>query len=1489
MRCSRIAAWLVAATGMLVLLGWMFDVQVLKGVLPGFVTMKTNTALAFLLLGTAAVQLHRSGSATSRRIIQLIALAVSLLGALTLAEYVLGWNLSIDQLLFSEASGVAGSQFHGRMSSVAALNFIFLGSGLLILASQRRALQRVGDAVTYVVALIGFVALAGYLYGVPSLYRVSTFNALAVHTAALFIVLAIALLAAPPIRGVAAILVGDDVGATLARRLLPVAAFAPPLVGYLWLVGQQWGLYGTEFGLALFATSNVIIFAVVIYSAAASLRNADLERRDSERALRISEHKFQLLINNAQDYATLMLDLDGRIVSWNEGAQRLKGYTAEEILGQHFSRFYTPEDLATHKPADELVRAAANGTCEDEGWRVRKDGSRFWASVVIVALKDGQGRLQGFGKITHDRTERKRIEDARRESEQRLCNITDSLTSGLVVSTLEGQIFHWNKTAVALFGFDDSEAWLRKLPEFVNTFELATLDGRVLELEEWPLARVIAGEKLRDCEVLVRRVDIDWQGILSFSGDIVVEDSGRSVAFLSFADVTEPKRHETELKQTNERFAMASEAAGLGFWDFDIRSNTLLWDEQMFAFYGRSRSTGEQPYSLWSDSLHPDDRQRSEQEVLNAINGTRDFHTEFRVVHPNGDIRHLKASAHVVRDSEGHAVQMIGVNVDITERKQAEDALRESEQRYRFLAEAMPQIIWTAKTDGNPDYYNQRAYDYTGMTFEQARDWGWTTVAHPDDLQNARDQWARSITTGCNYEVEYRLKRAADGVFRWHLGRAFPLRDRHGAIIQWVGTYTDIDDQKLAEEGLREAYVNLEQRVSERTAELSAAKSEADRANAAKSEFLANMSHEIRTPMNGVIGMTHLLLDTELSAQQGRFAQAIRDSADALLTIINDILDFSKIESGKLAFEVLDFDLREAVENTLELLSERAHAKRLELASLIGPEVPIHLRGDPGRLRQVLNNLIGNAIKFTERGEVALHVDREAETETEVTLRFDITDSGIGISPEAQKRLFQAFTQADSTTTRRYGGTGLGLAICKQLIELMHGQIGVRSDLGKGSTFYFTVTLGKQPHPAAARPDTALDLSSMHVLVVNDNATNREDLQHHFEAWRMRASCVADGQAALRALREASASGDHFDLAILDLSMPDMDGLTLSCAIGCDPAIRNTKIIMLTSLGEQPDPEALRAGSISAYLVKPVKQSRLFDCIGAAMASDSRVNFRPAKVAIAASPDLQPTRKLRILLAEDNVINQQVAIEQLQKLGYAADTAVNGLEVLAAVEHIPYDVILMDCMMPEMDGYEATARIRNLEREHSREFASNKRLYVIAMTANAMQGDREKCLAAGMDDYVSKPVQLAALQRALANYTPQKGSSSESALDSDAERSADPPVDIGRLTEVTSGNPEKLRRLVSAYLKQAEETIAGLHQAIAAEAAKDVRHLAHKLRGSSAACGMGAMEPALYRLERIGESGDLRSAEDANTETTRQLARVRQFLDDHLGALSQVP
>jgi PAS domain S-box-containing protein len=670
-------------------------------------------------------------------------------------------------------------------------------------------------------------------------------------------------------------------------------------------------------------------------------------------------------------------------------------------------------------------------------------------------------------------------------------------------------------------------------------------------------------------------------------------------------------------------------------------------------------------------------------------------------------------------------IRTVELTAEIGERKHAEEVARESEEQLNAYFNASPTGMGMVDRQLRYLKVNQQLADYTGIPVEEYR--GKTIREIVPQLAHILEPLYQQVfATGkpiLNFEMSGETDSNPGAVRDWQLSY-FPLMGEE-AKPKAVGTVViEITEQKRAE------------------AELYRAKMTAETANRAKSEFMANMSHEIRTPMNGVIGMTGLLLDTELSAQQLEYAETIRTSAESLLIIINDILDLSKIEAGRLEFEELDFDLHETVESSIDTVTSQAQGKGVELLSLVEPGVPARLRGDAGRVRQVLTNLLGNAIKFTNRGEVSLRVSLQTETQTEASLQFQVKDTGIGISPEAQAQIFEAFVQADGSTTRKYGGTGLGLAISKRLVEKMEGKICVESTLGKGSTFRFVVRLAKQSNP---RLTISADhhLANCRVLIVDGHETSGQFLHDQILSWNMRSGTARSASEALQLLRDAAIGLDPYTFAMIDMPMPEMGGL--AGAIKSDPVLAATKLILLMPFGKTLIQDELRSLGIAALCSKPVRQSTLFDCLSNAMIADELTpnTIKPITTAI---PALSTPPRSRILVVEDNHINQLVALGQLKSLGYAPDTAANGPEALEALQSVHYDAVFMDCQMPEMDGYETTAEIRRRE-------GQEKHTWIIAMTANAMSGDREKCLESGMDDYLSKPTRTneirAVLERAM--------------------------------------------------------------------------------------------------------------------------------------------
>jgi signal transduction histidine kinase/DNA-binding response OmpR family regulator/HPt (histidine-containing phosphotransfer) domain-containing protein len=647
-----------------------------------------------------------------------------------------------------------------------------------------------------------------------------------------------------------------------------------------------------------------------------------------------------------------------------------------------------------------------------------------------------------------------------------------------------------------------------------------------------------------------------------------------------------------------------------------------------------------------------------------------------------------------------------------------------------------------------------------------------------------------------------------------------------------------------------------------RNAQLENARLVAEQGSLAKSEFLSSMSHEIRTPLNGVIGMTGLLLATSLTQQQRRYAETVRQSGEALLSVINDVLDFSKIEAGKVELEIIDFDLSEIVESVTAIVAVRAAEKDLELASFVEHELPRRMRGDPFRLRQVLTNLASNAVKFTERGEVVLRAKRQSGGEGAPIVRFEVEDTGIGISPDQRGRLFEAFEQSDVSTSRKYGGTGLGLAICSRLVRLMGGEIGVESQPGKGSIFWFTVPL---PEALSSSPQE-YHLRGLRVLAVDDNPVNLAILHEHIVGWHMRNGSVESGPQALTMLRAAAARGEPYDIAIVDMQMPEMDGLALTRAIRSDAAISSTKLVLLTSLGGHDLPRSARDAGVDACLTKPARQSELYNILA------SIVGVRSCPTNEGTAPLDQQTQMhrhgVRLLVAEDNVVNQQVVLGILGSLGYSADVVANGLEAVEAAARIPYSAILMDCRMPEMDGYTAATTIRQSRSE-------SRHIPIIALTADVVSDARAKALAAGMNDYITKPIKADELESALDRWVPAPAQinlqnvSIQPSLDDDVFES---------LKELESCVPGLSRKVVDAFLEDTPRRLEDIEQALLGHRAEKLSLVAHTLRGSAGNLGARAFVQICADLEHSVAGNDWGNCRKLLTALRQELDRLRGVL-----------
>ncbi|HKV41308.1 MAG TPA: PAS domain S-box protein, partial [Blastocatellia bacterium] len=805
------------------------------------------------------------------------------------------------------------------------------------------------------------------------------------------------------------------------------------------------------------------------------------------------------------------------------------------------------------------------------------------------------------------------------------------------------------------------------------------------------------------------------------------------------------------------------------------------------------------------------------------------------------------------------------------ERRKVERGLLESEERFRKAFDHAPIGMALVAPDGRWLKVNPSICEIVGYSEEEMLCINFQMLTHPEDLEPDLEKVRQVLADEIRfYQLEKRYIHKA-GHTVWILLSVSLVRDDRGSPLYFVSQVQDITARKKME------------------ADLELARDEALESSRLKSEFIANMSHEIRTPMNGVIGMTGLLLDTDLQDHQREYAKVIRSSGQALLSVINDVLDFSKIEAGTMPFETLDFNLREAVEETTEILSDEAERKHVEIASTIRPDVPVLLRGDPGRLRQVLTNLFTNGIKFTERGEVVVEVEKKAETPTDVLVLIKVIDSGIGIDGPAQRRLFGAFSQVDGSSTRRYGGMGLGLAISRKLVQLMGGEIGVESVPGQGSTFWFTARFAKQ-RASTLPAGEASELRGLRVLIAAPNKAVRTILAREAGAWGSRAEQAENAVTALRMCEEAARGGDPFMVAVLDAEMPDMSAFDLLRRLESNPETAALNLVSLRTHSFKDLSNGSVRGDFPVRLFKPVRQSELMACLKPAPVTrasgySSRSN---GSLADAGEPERRSAMPAgRVLIAEDNVINQKVTTRQVEKLGYRAEVVSNGAEVLHALETAEYGCILMDCMMPEMDGYQATVAVR--EREQGR-----WHIPIIALTANAMPGDPEKCFAAGMDDYIAKPTKEKDLEKALLRWmrpVTRQALGEESApmtlnvIDQEAEGLAMEPkadaVDRSRLDSLfdSSTDSELIAELIDLFLNDARERVQTLKEATLKGEAAAARKVAHALKGSCLNMGAGPMAEICRQIEGEGADAALKQGGPLVDSLETEFNRVQTALD----------
>ena len=903
----------------------------------------------------------------------------------------------------------------------------------------------------------------------------------------------------------------------------------------------------------------------------------------------------------------------------------------------------------------------------------------------------------------------------------------------------------------------------------------------------------------------------------------------------------------------------------------------MIWSDQLYRIYDVDPDKFEATYAAFLDFIHPEDRPTVEAAVASIFAGEDEFAWDGRIVRASGEVRWVRGLGRVVRAPDGAPLTMGGTAQDITDRVLSDQNASEATRRL-FLLQTMA-------TAANQTNSLDEAVQLAAIGVPEFTTWQpmciYRTdaggVGEPVELRHPSATWLPDP----HPEVAERARRSKQvelasppGHEDTHTILAMPvlLDGETTCVVELLADEVPPDeDSRTLIEQIAGQLGQVAQREAS-AAQLAIARDQAMEASRLKSEFLATMSHEIRTPMNGVIGLNDLLLRTELDGHQRRLAEGLQGAGLTLLGIINDILDLSKIEAGKLELEAVDFDVRSLFDKTADVLSGPAHDKGLELLVACHPDVPDYLRGDPGRLGQVLTNLGSNAVKFTETGEVSIRARVQDETDETVVLIVDVADTGVGIEPEHQPRLFDAFTQADPSTTREHGGTGLGLAISRQLVTALGGDIAVTSELGKGSTFTFTAPFARATSAPPRRVDHADPgiLRGRRVLVVDDNATNRLILDEQLSAWDMEPVSVASADEAMTALRTAAADGEPFEVAVLDMLLPDIDGLALARAIRAGTADRRLHLLLLSS-SHHVDQDAARAAGVAQCLTKPVRHSELFDSLVDAIATDELVEQ--------AAPGNAPASGSgpKVLVVEDNHVNQMVATGLLESAGYAADVVADGIGAVDALagDH-GYAAVLMDCRMPRLDGFDATRAIRARERDGAR-------VPIIAMTASALEGEKERCLAAGMDDFLTKPVDPARLFRALREWIDEDRH--PPAHTSPArEPNMNNIVDLERMRMLDSmrrDGTSLFDRASANFTAHAPEQLGEIRAAVEAADPTALVATAHKLKGSAANLGLPLIGEAALALENLGDTGATDGADDL-------LATLQAELDRGLAALGEL-
>ncbi|MGE3820793.1 MAG: PAS domain S-box protein, partial [Isosphaeraceae bacterium] len=1287
---SRAAGVAVVLIGLTVLLGWGFDVETFRSVIPGMTAMNPGgTALAFILSGISLWIQSGSVGPRVRAFGAACAGAVALLALIRIGGYVFTWDGGPDQFLFRDLLDLEGLRtgHPNRMAPNTAAAMLLVGLGLLSLNTRSRLGVLVAQVLAMVTGVIALLAVVGYAYSASALAGIERFIPMALNTAVAVALMSVGILCARPDRGVMVVVTSQGAGGVMARRLLPAVIAIPAAVGWVRWNAQQAGYLDQVMGLSLYVLSNIVIFTVLIWWNAASLNRMDRKRRRAERRLGVQYTATRVLAESPrlEDALPQVLRAICDSLGWPVGAVwrmdlRIGALRCEVQWHSPLARldeFVALTRRITFMPGEGLPgRVWASG---QPAWipDVTRDDNFPRASVAdreglhgafgfpIVVGHDVLGVMEVFsGEIQHPDEDllqmltavgsqigqfmmRKRAEEEVFQERFLLHTLLDNVPDSIYFKDTEGRFTRINKSLAHRFGLSDST-----LAEGKTDFDFFTDEHARPALADeravMETGQALVGKEERETWEDGR---VTWVSTTKLP---FRERDGRLIGTFGISrDITDLKTTERALREGEERFRSLVEATSAIVWTTPASGEFETEQPGWSAFTGQTfdelRGWG------WLDAVHPDDRANTARVWSQAVAARSLYQVEHRLRRHDGEYRHMLVRAVPILADGGEIREWVGVHTDVDDRKRAEVAIREAEERARLLLESSGEGIYGIDLQGRFTFINQAAARMLGLEPKEVLgENGHATIhhSHPDGspypVQDCPIYRAFRHGEGCRVDHEVFWRR--DGSPFPVEYSSYPLRGGDGEIRGAVVNFSDVTVRKQVERELVEANVA------------------AQAATRSKSEFLANMSHEIRTPLNGIIGMTELALDTELTPEQAEYLGMVKSSAAHLLNVINDILDFSKIEAGKLDLEYVAFNLRDTLDDTLATLATRAHKKGLELADHIATDVPDAVVGDPHRIRQVVVNLVGNAIKFTERGEVVLRVEALRRDADEVELHFALRDTGIGIAPETRQKLFKAFSQADTSTTRKYGGTGLGLAISARLVQMMGGEIWLESELGQGSTFHFTARFGLA-RGAAARPRLVepVQVHGLPVLVVDDNATNRRILQEMLTNWGMKPFVVEGGREALKALEQARSAGTPFSLVLLDAMMPEMDGFTLAERIGRSSELVGSTLMMLSSANRREDAARCQELGVSAYLTKPIKQSTLLDAIMTTLGLTASVEEHDLSTEADQASPAAERRRLNLLLAEDNPVNQRLAVSLLKKRGHQVTVVGNGREALAAL------------------------------------------------------------------------------------------------------------------------------------------------------------------------------------------------------------------------------